>query len=342
MSIASEISRLQTAKEDLAASIEAKGVTVPAATKLDGYPALVDAIQAGSGGGGVTVEALSVTSNGTYTAPTGTAYSPVTVNVSGGGGDIETINKLISGEMGNESYTFPITTLGRCFSSTTGAFSLSMPNLTNVRAKYAVERSEIVSFSAPLLTSGNPYMFSTCASLQSVDLPSLTEIAEYMFFECYSLPKLFFPNAIARDFAAAKSGIVTAVVAGTGTQWKQFNQCTSLTAIDLGSSTTRITTMCKDCPSLTTIILRPTDLVGLYNSGDFSGTVFANGGTGGTIYIPEVLYDHLGDGTALDYKAATNWSVIDGYGTITWAQIEGSYYETHYADGTEIRQGGTA
>lgn len=37
------------------------------------------------GGGSVTVEALSVTANGTYTAPTGRAYSPVTVNVSGGG-----------------------------------------------------------------------------------------------------------------------------------------------------------------------------------------------------------------------------------------------------------------
>lgn len=39
-----------------------------------------------TGGGGVTVESLSVTQNGTYTAPTGKAYSPVTVNVSGGGG----------------------------------------------------------------------------------------------------------------------------------------------------------------------------------------------------------------------------------------------------------------
>lgn len=29
----------------------------------------------------VTVEALSVASNGTYTAPSGTAYTPVTVNV---------------------------------------------------------------------------------------------------------------------------------------------------------------------------------------------------------------------------------------------------------------------
>lgn len=45
----------------------------------DGYLVLDD--EAGSS---VTVEALSVTQNGTYTAPTGTAYSPVTVNVSGG------------------------------------------------------------------------------------------------------------------------------------------------------------------------------------------------------------------------------------------------------------------
>lgn len=50
MSIASEISRLQTAKADLKTAIEAKGVTVPSSTKLDGYAALVDSIQAGGGG----------------------------------------------------------------------------------------------------------------------------------------------------------------------------------------------------------------------------------------------------------------------------------------------------
>ena len=36
--------------------------------------------------GQITVQSLSVTQNGTYTASTGYAYSPVTVNVSGGGG----------------------------------------------------------------------------------------------------------------------------------------------------------------------------------------------------------------------------------------------------------------
>lgn len=37
MSIANEISRLQAAKADIKAAIEAKGVTVPAAAKLDTY-----------------------------------------------------------------------------------------------------------------------------------------------------------------------------------------------------------------------------------------------------------------------------------------------------------------
>lgn len=49
MSIASELSRLQQAKSDLATSIANKGVTVPAATTIDGYAALVDQIQTGGG-----------------------------------------------------------------------------------------------------------------------------------------------------------------------------------------------------------------------------------------------------------------------------------------------------
>ena len=46
------------------------------------------------GEGSISVEALSVTQNGTYTAPTGKAYSPVTVNVSGGGGSGSTSDQV--------------------------------------------------------------------------------------------------------------------------------------------------------------------------------------------------------------------------------------------------------
>lgn len=91
------------------------------------------------------------------------------------------------------------------------------------------------------------------------------------------------------------------------------------------------------CSSLTTIVIRySSGVVTLDNINAFNGSRFASGAAGGTIYIPKALYDHLGDGTSLDYKAAPNWSTIDGYGTITWACIEGSYYETHYIDGTTI------
>lgn len=44
---------------------------------------------------GITVEALSVTENGTYTAQEGKAYTPVTVNVSGGSSDFSTATVTI-------------------------------------------------------------------------------------------------------------------------------------------------------------------------------------------------------------------------------------------------------
>lgn len=93
------------------------------------------------------------------------------------------------------------------------------------------------------------------------------------------------------------------------------------------------------CAQLTTLVLRNTTklhtLQGGYTS-TFRESPFANGGSGGTIYIPKVLYDHLGDGTSLDYKSATNWSTLDSYGTITWAKIEGTGYEFYRVDNTPL------
>lgn len=45
--IAEELTRMQNAKASLATSISAKGVAVPAATKIDGYASLVDQISQG-------------------------------------------------------------------------------------------------------------------------------------------------------------------------------------------------------------------------------------------------------------------------------------------------------
>ena len=50
MSIQTELSRITNAKAAIKAAIEGKGVTVPDATLLDGMAALIESIQAGSGG----------------------------------------------------------------------------------------------------------------------------------------------------------------------------------------------------------------------------------------------------------------------------------------------------
>ena len=111
--------------------------------------------------------------------------------------------------------------------------------------------------------------------------------------------------------------------------------CPNLARIDLNISKID-SDMFKNDGKLSTIILRKADSLPTCAATSFDNTPFKNGGTGGTIYIPKALYDHLGDGTSLDYKAASGWSTLDGYGTITWTQIEGSIYETQYADGTPI------
>lgn len=69
MSIQTELTRLTNAKSAIKAAIEGKGVTVPDATLLDGMAALIESIQAGSGGfeniqtvtGSFTPESLIVT-----------------------------------------------------------------------------------------------------------------------------------------------------------------------------------------------------------------------------------------------------------------------------------------
>lgn len=65
-------------------AVSLAGDTVSPSVLLQGYTAhnaLGEAIVGTASSGSTTINSLEVTTNGTYTAPTGTAYSPVTVNV---------------------------------------------------------------------------------------------------------------------------------------------------------------------------------------------------------------------------------------------------------------------
>lgn len=113
--------------------------------------------------------------------------------------------------------------------------------------------------------------------------------------------------------------------------YDMFYDCKSLKTLDFGALTTNEGVdnyAFEGCSALETIILRPSHVVRLVNPNAFNGSTFKNGGTGGEIYVPSALID--------SYKSATNWSTVDGYGTITWKAIEGSQYENYYADGSEV------
>lgn len=107
-----------------------------------------------------------------------------------------------------------------------------------------------------------------------------------------------------------------------------FRNCPMLEIADIGwLAANQWKSMFTDCTSLRTIITRGATKVptlSAWSEAAFGG-VYTNP-TQSTIYIPKALYDHLGDGTSLDFYAASNWSAMHTAG-VTFAQIEGSIYE---------------
>lgn len=188
------------------------------------------------------------------------------------------------------------------------------------------------------------WSFKNRQGITRVNVNSAMILVGGMFNGCNNLEVLFAPYAYTsgNTYTAQNCAKLHTIVIGNlnnnNYAVASVNQ-NVLKTIDLVSTTQMSGSSFNWNRALNKIILR-SNLVVTIGSSPFSNTPFASGGTGGTIYIPKVLYDELGTGSANDYKSATNWSTIDAYGTITWAQIEGSQYENYYADGTPIPQGG--
>lgn len=101
-----------------------------------------------------------------------------------------------------------------------------------------------------------------------------------------------------------------------------------LETIEFGAVTEIAIYTFENDPMFNTLILRTPTLVKLNSQRAFDNTCFKSGGTGGTIYVPQALLS--------TYPTATNWSTVYGWGATTFEAIEGSYYETHHADGSAV------
>lgn len=157
MAISDELTRIQTAKTDIKASIEAKGVTVPSDALIDTYSDYVDEIQTGGGGGQAEQDLQDLIE-----------------------GDIVTLN-IPNGTTKIKNNTFQ-----NCKSLT----SIDIPNSVTSIGSGAFEYcTSLTSVTIPnSVTSIDDYAFQNCSGLTSIVIPdSITRIGSNAFYNCKSL-----------------------------------------------------------------------------------------------------------------------------------------------------------
>lgn len=243
MSIATEITRLQTAKADIKTAIEAKGVTVPSSAKLDDYDTYVSQI---SGGGG-TDDSFKKLLNRTITA-SDINWSNVT-NI-GDYGFYKCIN-ITSLTIPNTLTTVSSTPIGgHAFDSCFGLTSITFPN------------TYIDSFGDPqTITSLSVGVCKYCTSLTSVTFPSgLTTISDYAFDGAFAAnTSLTIPNTVttigSNAFVTSKLVSVTIPSSVTTIGGYAF-QNSKLTSLVIPDTVTSIgSSMVQGCTSLTTLTI---------------------------------------------------------------------------------------
>lgn len=198
----------------------------------------------------------------------------------------------------------------------TGAWPIGDITLTVCPTRWAAFsnckkiRKVTATYSAGM-PGGNVFQASGITEFVGINV-QLLEMS--MFFQCSSLVKVTAPKSNWYNYQA-------------------FSGCANLEVADLGTGDINRGAVFFQCKKLNTLILRSTSLCALGNVGNFNNTPFhPNGDTSitgtGTLYVPASLVD--------TYKTATNWSTLYSDGTMDVLPIEGSIYETQYADGTPI------
>ena len=244
---------------------------------MDYYDLLLAKKLGGGGGSSVTVESLSVTQNGTYTADTGKAYSPVNVNVPTG----IIIDKIADGSVPDGALV-----LDTAISITKYAFAY---------------RNKITSVSAPLCEHIDAYAFTNCTNVRSISFPSFTSFlnaqATFAFDGCSALEKVAFPSMTGES------------------NGRTFNSCTSLETVDFGNAFNVSPQTFNGATAIRTLILRKSDsIVSLAAwNGITLGGIYDNPSQS-TIYVPDALKSTYQSATnwVSAYNAGVTFESIEG------------------------------
>lgn len=164
--------------------------------------------------------------------------------------------------------------------------------------------------------------FNGCTNLSSVYFPNVTYLATRAFASSgltevteENLPKLNVLIQCFNNCASLKKIVIPSVETVSNSQ----TGCTSLEYAEYANAKAINASSFNGCSVFDTLVLRKNALATLANINAFTGTPFASGGTGGTVYVPQALISQ--------YQQATNWSTLYAAGTCNFVAIEGSEYE---------------
>lgn len=269
-----------------------------------------DIVIKATGGGGTTpanpiIEPLSVTENGTYTAPNGVdGYSPIEVNVPIPDGYIVPSGTLNITENG----TYDVTEKASAVVSipereivlqnktieTNGTYTADegydgLGQVTvNVAGSTNTESEEVAALLSNtmtvldniLITSLRQRACQNATKLATVNLPNVTSLGAYAFYQCTGLVTVTLPKL-------------------TSISTQTWYMCQKLEYADCGQLGNITAQTFNACAALKTLILRKTSgICTLSNANGVSGSGIGKGT--GYVYVPSALID--------TYKTATNWS----------------------------------
>ena len=258
------------------------------------------------GGEQISVESLSVTTNGTYTAPSGTAYSPVTVDV-----QEQPWSPLQDGysnfwlELTDDTLSpwlnFSAKNADAVIDWGDGSGEVALDTLTPTHTyskagKYVVKCKGVTGLAQQ---HTEPYQGEYLCILKAIETNNeITDIANSALTREVGLKNIYIPdvNAIytyAFYLNTALTNIVMPKISGIGAQ--PFYQCVSLEKITIPNTCTAMGNYCfYECRALKEIHIQAI-------TPPIAGTnIFQGLASNFIIYVPT--------GTAETYKSAAGWS----------------------------------
>ena len=229
-------------------------------------------------------------------------YRQVGTHKCSGGGNDDTLKQLIEGTL-TSFYDDQITHIRiRMFGYNNALKEVELPNAKTMgmaafASATALETVKLDSIET-LVVGAQDQQFYSCTSLKNVSMNSLKVVGAMSFDGCTALKQVYLPSLT----RVGGNGFIR-----SGLETAHFPVLSSIGTSAFAST------------KLKTLVLGGDAVVTLDNVSAFTGTPFASGGTGGTVYVKQALIPN--------YQTATNWSALYAAGTCAFVAIEGSEYE---------------